>query len=56
MKYLVTWKSIAFLDMDVQSYVEADSTEEAQAMAEAAAPSIGFQEVYYIDYVKEVQK
>ena len=52
MKYCITWKSIAFPNMDVQSYVEADSTEEARAMAEAAAPSIGFQEVYYIDDVK----
>lgn len=55
MKYLVTWKSIAFSDMDLQTCVEADNADAAQAKAEAEA-SEDFLEVYYVDYVKEVQK
>lgn len=55
MKYLVTWKSIAFPDMDLQTCVEADNADAAQAKTEAEAPA-GFQDVYYIDDVKEVQK
>ena len=55
MTYLVTWKSIAFPDMDVQTCVEADNADAAQAKAEAEAPD-AFQDVYYVDYVKEVQK
>ena len=55
MKYLVTWKSIAFPDMDLQTCVEADNADAAQAKAEAEAPE-DFKAVYYVDYVKEVQK
>ena len=55
MKYLVTWKSIAFPDMDLQTCVEAEHADAAQAKAEAEA-SAEFQEVYYVDYVQEVQK
>lgn len=55
MKYLVTWKSIAFPDMDLQICVEADTADAAQVKAEAEAPE-DFLEVYYVDYVKEVQK
>lgn len=55
MKYLVTWKSIAFPDMDLQTCVEADNADAAQIKAEAEA-SAEFQEVYYVDYVKEAQK
>lgn len=55
MTYLVTWKSIAFPDMDVQTCVEADNADAAQAKAEAEAPD-AFQDVYYVDYVQEVQK
>ena len=35
MKFLVTWKSIAFPDMDLQTCVEADNADAAQAKAEA---------------------
>ena len=52
MKFLVTWKSIAFPDMELQTCVEADNADAAQAKAEAEAPDT-FQDVYY---VKEVQK
>lgn len=55
MKYLVTWKSIAFPDMDLQTCVEAENADAAQVKAEAEAPN-EFQDVYYVDYVKEVQK
>jgi hypothetical protein len=55
MKYLVTWKSIAFPDMDLQTCVEADNADAAQVKAEAEAPE-DFKAVYYVDYVKEVLK
>ena len=55
MKYCVTWKSIAFPDMDLRTCVEADNADVAQAKAEAEAPE-EFKAVYYVDYVKEVQK
>lgn len=55
MKFLVTWKSIAFPDMDLQTCVEADNADAAQVKAEAEA-SGDFLDVYYVDYVKEVQK
>ena len=55
MKYLVTWKSIAFPDMDLQTCVEADNADAAQVKAEAEALE-DFLEVYYVDYVKEAQK
>ncbi len=55
MKFLVTWKSIAFPDMDLQTCVEADNADAAQVKAEAEA-SEDFLEVYYVDYVKEAQK
>lgn len=55
MKYLVTWKSIAFPDMDLQTCVEADNADAAQVKEEAEA-SEDFLEVYYVDYVKEAQK
>lgn len=55
MKYLVTWKSIAFPDMDLQTCVEAENADAAQVKAEAEA-SAEFQEVYYVDYVQEVPK
>lgn len=55
MKYLVIWKSIAFPDMDLQTCVEADNADAAQVKAEAEAPE-DFKAVYYVDYVKEVQK
>ena len=55
MKYLVTWKSIAFPDMDLQTCVEADNADAEQVKAEAEA-SEDFLEVYYVDYVKEAQK
>lgn len=55
MKFLVTWKSIAFPDMDLQTCVEADNADAAQIKAEAEA-SAEFQEVYYVDYVQEVPK
>ena len=54
MKFLVTWKSIAFPDMDLQTCVEADNADAAQVKAEAEAPA-GLQEVYYVDYVQEVE-
>ena len=54
MKYLVTWKSIAFPDMDLQTCVEAENADAAQVKAEAEAPN-EFQDVYYVDYVKEGQ-
>ena len=55
MKYLVTWKSIAFPDMDLQTCVEADNADAAQVTAEAEAPE-DFKAVQYVDYVKEAQK
>ena len=55
MTYLVTWKSIAFPDMDVQTCVEADNADAAQVKAEAEAPE-EFKAVYYVDDVKEVKK
>lgn len=55
MKYLVTWKSIAFPDMDLQTCVEAENADAAQVKAEAEAPE-DFKEVYYADDVKEVKK
>lgn len=55
MKYLVTWKSIAFPDMDLQTCVEADNADAAQVKAEAEAPE-EFKAVYYVDDVKEVKK
>lgn len=55
MMYLVTWKSIAFPDMDLQTCVEAESADAAQVKAEAEA-SVEFQEVYYVDNVQEVPK
>lgn len=54
-RYLVWWESIAFPDMGLTEYVDAESPEEARAKAEAEAPE-EFKAVYYIDYVKEVQK
>ena len=54
MKYCVTWKSIAFPDMDLQTCVEADNADAAQAKAEAEAPD-ELQEVYYVDDVQEVE-
>lgn len=55
MKYLITWKSIAFPDMDLQTCVEADNADAAQVKAEAEAPE-EFKAVYYVDDVKEVKK
>lgn len=55
MKYLVTWKSIAFPDMDLQTCVEAENADAAQVKAEAEV-SEDFKDVYYVDYVKEAQK
>lgn len=55
MTYLVTWKSIAFPNMDLQTCVEADNADAAQVKAEAEAPE-DFKAVYYVDYVKEVKK
>ncbi len=55
MKYLVTWKSIAFPDMDLQTCVEAENAVAAQVKAEAEV-SEDFKDVYYVDYVKEAQK
>lgn len=54
-RYLVWWESIAFPNMGLPEYVDAESPEEAQAKADAEAPDT-FQDVYYVDYVKEVQK
>lgn len=54
-RYLVWWESIAFPDMGLPEYVDAESPEEAKAKAEAEAPE-EFEAVYYVDYVKEVQK
>lgn len=54
-RYLVWWESIAFPDMGIPEYVDAESSEEAKAKAEAEAPE-KFKAVYYVDYVKEVQK
>lgn len=54
MRYCVIWKSIAFPGMDLQTCVEADNAEAAQAKAEAEAPD-AFQDVYYVDYVQEVE-
>ena len=54
-RYLVWWESIAFPNMGIPEYVDAESPEEAKAKAEAEAPE-EFKAVYYIDYVKEVQK
>ncbi len=53
--YRLRWESIAFPDMGMPEYVYAESPEEAEAKAEAEAPE-EFKAVYYIDYVKEVQK
>lgn len=50
MTYLVTWKSIAFSDMDLQTCVEADNADAAQVKAEAEAPE-EFKAVYYVDYL-----
>lgn len=54
MKYLVTWKSGAFPDMDLQTCVEAENAGAARVKAEAEAPE-NFQEVYGVDYVQEVK-
>lgn len=54
-RYLVWWESIAFPNMGLPEYVYAESPEEAKEKAEAEAPE-DFKEVYYVDYVKEVQK
>ena len=53
--YRLRWESIAFPDMGMPDGVYAESPEEAKAKAEAEAPE-EFKAVYYIDYVKEVQK
>lgn len=50
-RYLVRWESIAFPNMGLTEYVDAESSEEAKAKAPEE-----FKAVYYIDYVKEVQK
>ena len=55
MRYCVIWKSIAFPGMDLQTCVEAENVDAAQVKAEAEAPE-DFKAVYYVDYVKEVQK
>ena len=55
MRYCVTWKCIAFPDMDLQTCVEADNADAAQVKAKAEAPE-DFKDVYYVDYVQEVQK
>ena len=55
MRYLVTWKSIAFPDMDLQTCVEAENADAAQVKAEVEV-SEDFKDVYYVDYVKEAQK
>ena len=54
-RYLVWWESIAFPDMGMPEYVDAESPEEAKAKAEARMPK-NFLEVYYAKSVKEVQK
>lgn len=54
-RYLVWWESIAFPDMGMRTCVEADNADAAQVKAEAEAPE-DFKAVYYVDYVKEVQK
>lgn len=54
-RYLVWWESIAFPDMGLPDGVDAESPEEAKAKAEAEAPE-EFKAVYYVDYVKGVQK
>ncbi len=54
-RYLVWWESIAFPNMGLPEYVYAESPKEAKKKAEAEAPE-DFKEVYYVDYVKEVQK
>ncbi|WP_293849135.1 hypothetical protein [uncultured Phascolarctobacterium sp.] len=51
-RYLVWWESIAFPDMGLTEYVDAESPEEAKAKAEAPEE---FKAVYYIDYVKEAK-
>lgn len=55
MKYLVTWKSIAFPNMDLQTCVEAENADAAQVKAKAEV-SEDFKDVYHVDYVKEAQK
>lgn len=54
-RYLVWWESIAFPDMGMPEYVDAESPEEAKAKAEAHMPE-DFLEVYYVKSVKEVKK
>lgn len=54
-RYRLKWESIAFPYMGLTEYVDAESPEEAKAKAEAESPK-AFKEVYYVDYVKEVQK
>jgi hypothetical protein len=54
MKYRVTWKRIAFPDMDLPTYVDADNADAAKEKAEAEEPA-DFQDVYYIDDVQEVE-
>lgn len=53
-RYRLKWESIAFPYMGLTEYVDAESPEEAKAKAEAESPK-AFKEVYYVDYVKEVE-
>lgn len=53
--YRLRWESIAFPNMGIPEYVDAESPEEAKAKAEAEAER-EFKVIYYIDDVKEVQK
>lgn len=55
MRYLVWWENIAFPNMGLPEYVDAESPEEAKAKAEAEAER-ELKVVYYIDDVKEVKK
>lgn len=55
MKFLVTWKSIAFPDMDLQTCVEAETAKDAKVKAEKDSTD-EFLSVYYLDEIEEVKK
>lgn len=55
MKFLVTWKSIAFPDMGLTEIVDAETAKDAKVKAEKDSTD-EFLSVYYLDEIEEVQK
>lgn len=55
MKFLVTWKSIAFPDMGLTEIVDAETVKDAKVKTEKNSTD-EFLSVYYLDEIEEVQK